>query len=130
MGGDGSGLRVPAAVAVTAWFASALAVLGYTAIAFAETANGNSTPQFDSPPGGAPLLHLKPTGIKPSDIGFPTLGSGKKYLKEVPPLPGQGGRTKTYGITPAELGFGKRANRGKFAPSPGANRRGILGNQK
>lgn len=114
MGGDGSGLRVPAAVAVTAWFASALAVLGYTAIAFAETANGNSAPQFNSPPGSGPIS----LGIKPSEIGVTGAkpGTGKKLLNQLPelqPIPGF-----------------KQTNRGKFVPSREANRRGILGNQK
>jgi hypothetical protein len=111
-GGDsqGGGFRIPAAVAVTLWFASAMAVAGYTVIAFAETASGSDTLNA-SPPGGAPLKRVASSGVTPKDIGVTgAKKKGTEYLDMIPP-------------------FNKPTNRQKFTPSRDV-RRGKYGKQK
>lgn len=99
MGGDDSkwnvgDWHVPTVVAAAFWFASALGVLGYTVIAFKETATSHVNPLDQSPPG------------KAGPYADPEVQSNIDIAAA---------RLKAAGEHP-----GKKLDRQKFVPSPDA----------
>lgn len=85
-------LRIPTTLAVGFWLASGLTVLGYTYLAFKETANGqgsgaNSQEKSD--------LAADPAILQAEQQG----GTGKQLNRK------KFDKLKPIGITPKELGF-------------------------
>lgn len=124
-GGDGGikpvgDWRIPAVVATVAWFASALAVLGYTLIAYKETADGSSGDLNANPAG---MKSIPGYGITPEQIGMKAPGKTAqkaaeeafRRLPQVPSAGATGNKVNPYGITPKQLGF---------TPSPAARGNG------
>lgn len=98
--------RIPVVVAAVAWFASAIAVIGYTYIAFKETVSGEGDSLNANPPG---------EGITTSPANIPGV-KGKVPLANLPPLPNENPK-KTVPIPQWELKrFGEKLNK----PSPAA----------
>jgi hypothetical protein len=109
--------HIPTVLAVTGWFAAGLAVLGYTMIAYKETAGGASSLDA-SPPGEGSVVD--PSSMKQLEKGkLP-----KKLLQYLPQL--KGGKRMPANPELEELVEQlppiKPTNRGKFTPSPDAPR--------
>lgn len=100
--------RIPVVVAAVAWFASAIAVIGYTYIAFKETVSGEGDSLNSNPPGEG-------TTITTSGANIPGV-KGKVPLANLPPLPNESPK-KAIPIPQWELKrFGSKLNK----PSPAA----------
>jgi hypothetical protein len=88
--------KIPTFVAVGFWVASALAVGTFTWIAVKETASG-----------------LAKGALEVEGAINPEVAAANLIAAEVEPV--KGSRVQTFGITPAQLGFGKnKPTRGKF----------------
>jgi hypothetical protein len=98
--------HIPTVVASVAWFASALAVLGYTYIAFKETAGGSDSLDA-SPPGRGPVVDPS-AGFNPK--------TGRAISGPVDPRKSN----KLLNMLPEVRGPNKPTDRGYFIPSPEA----------
>lgn len=105
--------RIPVVVAAVAWFASAIAVIGYTYIAFKETISGEGDPLDANPPGLTTAEAEKQLGIV--EKGNPKSKSLRGRLPRLGKLPG--GESPHKQIPQWEIkALGEKLGK----PSPGA----------
>lgn len=112
--------HVPTVLAVTVWFASAIAILGYIVTAFKETLEGADT--LDANPAGAGVPASVPPGWTPPGATGPIDGAHPQGINSGAPAgpsgPIDGTGTRQGGGGQAHGPRNKPRNRGKWVASP------------